>query len=130
VDDVTKLLSSGWSSLTSVAAVAATTATTVVKSGVGTVSQTLQEKQVGVALTEGTKVVSEKGMALAQTGWTGLKSIYATVASTVETAAKESGYNLNLGGWRAREGRAGSAERCLYEPCHAVLCCAAGIASG
>ena len=32
-----------------------------------------------------------------QTGWTGLKSFYATVASTVEAAAKTQGYTLDLG---------------------------------
>jgi hypothetical protein len=32
-----------------------------------------------------------------QVGWTGLKSLYATVASTVESAAKEQGYRLDLG---------------------------------
>lgn len=32
-----------------------------------------------------------------QTGWLGLKSLYANVASTVESAAKDSGYNISLG---------------------------------
>lgn len=33
----------------------------------------------------------------AQVGWTGLKSLYANVASTVESVAKDSGYNISLG---------------------------------
>jgi hypothetical protein len=170
VDDVTKMLSSGWSQLSAVASVAATTATTVVKSGTQTISQTLQEKQVcgaagwgpaavaalhpprcrcrrawaalhagpgpapplgpalapphpfcsqvGAVLQDTTKVVSEKGIALAQTGWTGLKSLYATVASTVETAAKDSGYNLNLGGRPA-------VSQCCSRSCCRARCSAA-----
>lgn len=43
-----------------------------------------------------------------QTGWTGLKSFYATVASTVEQAAKQQGYNLDLGAKAAAQSVAAS----------------------
>eukprot|EP00882_Tetradesmus_deserticola_P004700 GHRQ01004954.1.p1 GENE.GHRQ01004954.1~~GHRQ01004954.1.p1 ORF type:complete len:417 (+),score=199.33 GHRQ01004954.1:225-1475(+) len=93
VDDVTALLSKGLASLGQVAGVAATTATTVVQSGTQNINQMLQEKQVGQTLQQTSKVVAEK----AQVGWMGLKSLYANVASTVESAAKDSGYNISLG---------------------------------
>jgi hypothetical protein len=42
--------------------------------------------------------VFERAMLLLpQVGWMGLKSLYANVASTVESAAKDSGYNISLG---------------------------------
>lgn len=93
VDDVTALLSKGLASLGQVAGVAASTATTVVQSGTQNINQLLQEKQVGQTLQQTSKVVAEK----AQVGWMGLKSLYANVASTVESAAKDSGYNISLG---------------------------------
>eukprot|EP00879_Flechtneria_rotunda_P023863 GHRR01025272.1.p1 GENE.GHRR01025272.1~~GHRR01025272.1.p1 ORF type:complete len:274 (+),score=127.25 GHRR01025272.1:346-1167(+) len=93
VDDVTALLSKGLSSLGQVAGVAANTATTAVQAGTQNLNHLLQEKQVAQTLQQTSKVMAEK----AQVGWLGLKSLYANVASTVESAAKESGYNISLG---------------------------------
>mmetsp|Transcript_34948 Transcript_34948/g.77712 ORF Transcript_34948/g.77712 Transcript_34948/m.77712 type:complete len:472 (+) Transcript_34948:236-1651(+) len=115
VDDVTAMLSKGLSSISHIAEVAATTVVSTAKSGTQAVSRTLQEKQVGEVVTQNAKVISEKAAAAAQTGWTGLKSLYASVASTVEHAAKQQGYNIDLGAKAVLSsaasgtGRAGSA---------------------
>ncbi|KAF8068451.1 maoI [Scenedesmus sp. PABB004] len=93
VDDVAALLSKGLASLGQVAGAAASTATTVVSSGTQNINHLLQEKQVAATLQQTSKVVAEK----ATVGWTGLKSLYANVASTVESVAKDSGYNISLG---------------------------------
>lgn len=93
VDDVTALLSKGLGALGSVAGMAANTATSAVQTGTAGINQLLADKQVAATLQQTRTVVSEK----AAVGWTGLKSLYANVASTVESAAKESGYNITLG---------------------------------
>lgn len=89
VDEVGALLSKGLQ----LAGVAAAQAGTVVRSGTAQVNQLLQEKQVGEVVQQTT----QKAAALAQTGWTGLRSLYANVAGQVEAVAKDSGYSLNLG---------------------------------
>eukprot|EP00775_Hariotina_reticulata_P007172 gene7172-7386_t len=89
VDDVTAMFSKGLQSLGQVAGVAATTATHVVQSGTQNLNHLLQEKQVSQTLQQTSKVVAEK----AQVGWTGLKSLYASVASTVESQRGTSGYD-------------------------------------
>lgn len=43
------------------------------------------------------RVVADKSKELGKQGWTGLKSLYATVASKVETVARDNGYNIDLG---------------------------------
>lgn len=93
VEDVTQLLSKGLAGLGQVAGIAAATATTAVSSGTHGINQLLQEKQVAQTLNQTKAVVAEK----AQVGWVGLKSLYANVASTVESVAKESGYKIDLG---------------------------------
>lgn len=45
--------------------------------------------QVGEVVSQNAKVAAEKAAEVAKTGWTGLKSFYATVASSVEQAAKQ-----------------------------------------
>lgn len=92
-DDVGLLLSKGLQSLTVVAGSAAGTASEVLRHGTAQASALLQEKQVA----ETAKQLQEKGAALASAGWSGLRSLYANVASTVESAAKESGYKIDLG---------------------------------
>jgi ADP-ribosylation factor GTPase-activating protein 1 len=93
VDDVAQLLSKGLSSLGQVAGMAASTATVAVSQGTQGLNQLLAEKQVAATLQQTQKVVAEK----AQVGWLGLKGLYANVASSVETIAKDSGYAVNLG---------------------------------
>ncbi len=66
MDDVTALLSKGWNQLSSVAGVAATTATTAVRSGTTNLNHMIQEKGVADTLQQTSKVVGEKGFALAQ----------------------------------------------------------------
>jgi ADP-ribosylation factor GTPase-activating protein 1 len=92
-DDVGALLSKGLQTLTVVAGSAAGTATEALRHGKDHVSTLLAEKHV----TETAKHLQEKGSAIASAGWMGLQKLYANVASTVETAAKESGYKIDLG---------------------------------
>jgi hypothetical protein len=40
---------------------------------------------------------ADASVVLLQVGWVGLKSLYANVASTVESVAKDSGYKIDLG---------------------------------
>jgi len=97
VDDVTAMFSKGLTTLTHVAESAVTTAAGALKTGTASVQRSLHDKQVGEVVTQNAKVVSEKAAEVAKTGWTGLKSLYATVASSVEQAAKQHGYNVDLG---------------------------------
>ncbi|KXZ53030.1 hypothetical protein GPECTOR_8g397 [Gonium pectorale] len=101
VDDLSALLSSTLTTVTKVAETAAKTATAAVKTGSATITQTLQEKQVGEALSVNAKVISEKAAHVAQTGFSALTGLYAKVASTVEQAARQQGYALDLGAQRA-----------------------------
>ena len=41
--------------------------------------------------------VAERGKDLGAKGWSFIKGVYGTVASQVETVAKDSGYKLDLG---------------------------------
>ncbi|GIL50118.1 hypothetical protein Vafri_6429 [Volvox africanus] len=101
VDDLTQLFSSTFTSVTKAAETAAKTATQAVKSGSAQLSQTLQEKQVGEALSHNAKVISEKAAHAAQTGFAALSGLYAKVASTVEQAARQQGIAVDLGSQRA-----------------------------
>ncbi|GLC36235.1 hypothetical protein PLESTB_001365500 [Pleodorina starrii] len=101
VDDLTNLLSSTFSTVTKVAETAAKTATQAVKSGSAQLTQTLQEKQVAEALSQNAKVIGEKATHAAQTGFAALSGLYAKVASTVEQAARQQGYAVDLGSQRA-----------------------------
>ncbi|EFJ51840.1 hypothetical protein VOLCADRAFT_103335 [Volvox carteri f. nagariensis] len=101
VDDLTQLLSSTFTTVTKAAETAAKTATQVVKSGSAQLSQTLQEKQVGEALSHNAKVISEKAAHAAQSGFAALSGLYAKVASTVEHAARQQGIAVDLGSQRA-----------------------------
>lgn len=42
-------------------------------------------------------VVAERGKEIGAKGWSFIKGVYGTVASQVETVAKDSGYKLDLG---------------------------------
>ncbi|GBF93446.1 hypothetical protein Rsub_06579 [Raphidocelis subcapitata] len=92
-EDVGALLSKGLQTLTVVAGSAAGTATEALRHGKDHVSTLLAEKHVA----ETAKQLQEKGTAIASAGWMGLQKLYANVASSVETAAKESGYKIDLG---------------------------------
>lgn len=65
--------------------------------GTSTLSSALKDEQVGEKVQQGYKAAAEKSKELGRKGWTGLKSLYATVASQVESAAKDSGYKIDLG---------------------------------
>mmetsp|Transcript_9445 Transcript_9445/g.28713 ORF Transcript_9445/g.28713 Transcript_9445/m.28713 type:complete len:480 (-) Transcript_9445:182-1621(-) len=90
IEDVTAMLSRGLGSLTASAAAAA-------RSGSQRFNQTMQEKQVAEQLNQTSRVVSERAAAAAQTGWSGLMSLYASGASLVEATARANGYNVDLG---------------------------------
>ncbi|CAL8466152.1 g5688 [Coccomyxa elongata] len=89
LDDVSLVLSKGFSQLTT----AAGAATHVAASG-------LREARVG----ETAAVVAEKGKEYGTKGWNFLKGVYGTVANQVEHVARDSGYKLDLGG--QQQGRA------------------------
>lgn len=93
VEDLSVAFSKGLTTLTHAAEAAAG----ALKQGTQNVQRSLQEKQVGEVVSQNAKVVGEKAAEVAKTGWTGLKSLYASVASTVEQAAKQHGYNVDLG---------------------------------
>ncbi|KAJ9510947.1 hypothetical protein QJQ45_027826, partial [Haematococcus lacustris] len=97
VEDVTHMLSKGLTSLTYVAEAAVNTAAGAVRQGTSVVNQTLADKRVGAVVSQTTQVVGQRAAEAAKTGWSGLRSLYATVASTVETAAKTQGYHIDLG---------------------------------
>ncbi|KAG2427385.1 hypothetical protein HYH02_014605 [Chlamydomonas schloesseri] len=97
VDDLTNLLSSTLTTVTRAAETAAKSATQVVKSGSASLTQTLQEKHVAETLSANAKVVGEKAAHVAQTGFAALSGLYARVASSVEQAARQNGYNVDLG---------------------------------
>lgn len=42
-------------------------------------------------------MVAERGKEIGAKGWSFIKGVYGTVASQVETVAKDSGYKLDLG---------------------------------
>jgi ADP-ribosylation factor GTPase-activating protein 1 len=93
IDDVGVLLSKGLQTLSVAAGSAAGTAGDALRHGTAQVSSLLAEKQVA----ETAKQVAEKSKDIASAGWLGLQKLYANVASTVESAAKESGYKIDLG---------------------------------
>jgi len=92
-DDVGLLLSKGLQTLT----VAAGTATNVLRQGTAQVSTLLVDKQVTEQAKQTAAQLQEKGTALASAGWTGLQRLYANVAATVESAAKDNGLQIDLG---------------------------------
>lgn len=104
VDEVTQLLSKGWSSLSTVAQAAATTVSSTVTTTVSSGSRALQDGQVSETLSQNAKVLSEKTAQIAQSSWSGLTSLYKTVASQVETVAAKQGLQLNLGTKSFKEG--------------------------
>lgn len=57
----------------------------------------LRDGEVVERVSHTTRALAERSKVLGQQGWTGLKGIYANVASRVETVAKENGYDINLG---------------------------------
>jgi len=91
-EEVSQMLSKGLQTLTVVAGTAAGSATEALRHGKEHVSALLAEQQV----TERARHVKEKSAALASAGWSGLQRLYANVASTVETKAKDSGYSIDL----------------------------------
>ncbi|KAF5830398.1 hypothetical protein DUNSADRAFT_14642 [Dunaliella salina] len=58
------------------------------------VNRTLQERQVA----EHARMLSERAAEAARTGWSSFRSLYSSVASSVEQAARQQGYNVDLGG--------------------------------
>lgn len=96
-DDITAMLSKGWSSLSQLAGTAAQSASSAVKSGTETLNSTLRDEKVGERVQQQCKAVAERSKELGRKGWVGVRAVYATVASHVETIAKDNGYNVNLG---------------------------------
>lgn len=66
-------------------------------SGTENLNAAMKDGEVVDKVSNTTRALAEKGKVLGQQGWTGLKGLYATVASRVETVAKDSGYNIDLG---------------------------------
>ncbi len=117
-EEVGQILSKGLATLTVAAGSAASTASVALRQGKERASTLMAEKQVA----ERAKHLQEKGAALASKGWGGLQRLYANVAATVETAAQDSGYKLDL---RSRQvaarleqqgGASGSAARAAEYP--------------
>eukprot|EP01024_Parvocaulis_polyphysoides_P047792 TRINITY_DN4531_c0_g3_i4.p1 TRINITY_DN4531_c0_g3~~TRINITY_DN4531_c0_g3_i4.p1 ORF type:complete len:406 (-),score=59.82 TRINITY_DN4531_c0_g3_i4:414-1631(-) len=96
LDDVSNMLSKGFSQLSTVA-------TSAVKTGASTISGVVQDKQLQEKLGNSAKVVAERGRELGTQGWSSIKNMYANVASKVETMAKDQGYNVNLGSRHVKE---------------------------
>lgn len=55
------------------------------------------ENQVGEKVSMQAKQLSETGMKLGKQGWGIMRSLYANVATQVETVAKQNGLNVDLG---------------------------------
>eukprot|EP01024_Parvocaulis_polyphysoides_P012550 TRINITY_DN14560_c0_g1_i4.p1 TRINITY_DN14560_c0_g1~~TRINITY_DN14560_c0_g1_i4.p1 ORF type:complete len:302 (-),score=41.89 TRINITY_DN14560_c0_g1_i4:362-1267(-) len=96
LDDVTGMLSKGFSQLSTVA-------TSAVKTGASSISNVVKDKQLQEKLGSGAKAVAERSKELGSQGWSGLKNIYANVAGKVETLARDQGYNVNLGAQHVKE---------------------------
>ncbi|CAD7698333.1 unnamed protein product [Ostreobium quekettii] len=92
-DEVTAILSKGWNGLSHIAGMAAETAQSAVRSG----AATLKDERVAERVQQNARLATEKGKEIGRKGWVGLKSLYATVASSVESVAKDNGYNIDLG---------------------------------
>ncbi|KAG2483137.1 hypothetical protein HYH03_017983 [Edaphochlamys debaryana] len=97
VEDLTTLLSSTLTTVSRAAETAAKSAGQVVRSGSAHIAQTLQEKQVGETLSSNAKVISEKAVHVAQSGFATLTGLYARMASSVEQAARQQGFQVDLG---------------------------------
>ncbi|GMH33147.1 hypothetical protein BSKO_00981 [Bryopsis sp. KO-2023] len=97
VDDVTSMLSKGWNNFSQIAGVAAVQATSSIKTGGEQLNSVLKDGEVVEKVQQSTRVIAEKGKVLGQQGWSGLKGLYASVASRVENVAKDNGYNIDLG---------------------------------
>ena len=97
--DVGSMFYKGWDNLTQLAGSAAQQASAAVKTGTETLSQAIKEREVQ----SNARALADKGKELGRHGWSGLRSIYASVASKVETAARDSGYTLDLGASRVNQ---------------------------
>ena len=91
------MLYKGWGNLTQIAGSAAQHATTAVKSGTENLSNVLKDGEMAERVQQNARVLADRGRELGRTGWSGLRSIYATVASRVENAARDTGYSIDLG---------------------------------
>ena len=95
--DMSAMLYKGWGNLTQIAGSAAQQATTAVKSGTENLSHVLKDGDMAERVQQNARVLADRGRELGRTGWSGLRSIYATVASRVENAARDTGYSIDLG---------------------------------
>jgi len=101
--DVGSMLYKGWGSLTQMAGTAAQSASAAVKTGTENLSQALKEREVSERVQTNARALADRGKELGKQGWSGLQSFYATVASKVESAARDNGYALDLGASKARQ---------------------------
>lgn len=101
--DVGSLLYKGWGNLTLIAGSAAQQASAAVKTGTESLSQALKEGDVAEKVQSNARVLADRGKELGKQGWSGLQTIYATVASKVESAARDNGYAIDLGASKARQ---------------------------
>lgn len=91
------MLSKGWGNLTLMAGTAAQQASIAMKSGTESLTSVMRDGEVAGKMQTNAKVLADRGKELSKQGWSGIRSLYASVASKVETAARENGYNLDLG---------------------------------
>lgn len=97
VDEVTAMLSKGWNNLSQMAGAAAVQAGASIRTGTEHFNAALKDGDVVEKMSHTTKTLAEKGKVLGHQGWTGLKGLYASVASKVEATAKDNGYSIDLG---------------------------------
>jgi len=95
--DVGAFLYKGWGNFTQIAGTAAQQATAVVKTGAENLSSALKDTEMTDRVQTNAKVFAEKSKELGKQGWSGLRSMYASVASKVETVARDNGYSIDLG---------------------------------
>lgn len=122
VEDLTQLLSSTFTTVSRAAETAAKSATQAVKAGSAQITHTLQEKHVGETISQNAKVIGEKAAVVAQSGLASLRSFYANVASSVEQAARQNGYNIDLGARQAAQAaQAAQAQAALQAQAQAAI---------
>lgn len=82
---------------TQMAQTTAQQATAVVKSGTENISTAFKDTEVADKVQTNSKALVERSKGLGKQGWSGLRSMYATVAAKVETVARDNGYSIDLG---------------------------------
>jgi len=112
--DVSTMLSKSWGNFTQMAGTAAQQATAAMRSGTETISQAIKDREMTEKVHTNARVFADKGKEWSMQGWSGLRSFYASVASKVETAAKENGYSINLGASKIQESNKASLTTASY----------------